>query len=460
MIKVDWTYATDTAVGDRAGIKQRDLDEIGSRAREVHADLVQAREKGELGFWDLGAREADAKAVREAAKRIRGDFEWLVVLGIGGSSLGLRTILDAFVPPSPFTGRKGCKVLVLDNIDPERIERLDERIDWKTAAVNVVSKSGNTPETAAQFIWIKERLAKAVGAEKAKKRIFATTDKSKGLLRPMVDKEGYPSFVVPDNVGGRFSVLTPVGLLPAAAAGIDPEELVAGAAEMAARCDTPDLERNPACLIAALHYLADVTKKQNISVMMSYADSLLTFAEWYKQLWAESLGKRKDRSGKDVFLGQTPVTALGPTDQHSILQLLMEGPFDKLITFLSVEKFRSSVSLPKGAAAEPYPYLAGRTFNDLLAYEREAVAASLAQEGRPSLTVRLAELTPRTLGGLFFLYEAATAFGGGLYGIDAFDQPGVEAGKNITYGLLGRPGFEAQKAAYDAFRAKVPARII
>lgn len=459
MIKVDWTYSTDTAVGDRAGINVRDLDALGSRAREVHADLVQAREKGQLGFWDLAAREADAKSVREAAKRIRGEFEWLVVLGIGGSSLGLRTILDAFVPPSPFTGRKGCKVIVVDNIDPERLERLDERIDWKTAAVNVVSKSGNTPETAAQFIWMKEKLAKAVGPEKAKKRIFATTDKSKGLLRPMADKEGYPTFTVPDNVGGRFSVLTPVGLLPAAAAGIDPLELVAGAADMAARCDTPDLEKNPGYLLGGLHYLADVKKKQSVSVMFCYADALLTFAEWYKQLWGESLGKRKDKTGKDVFVGQTPVTALGPTDQHSILQLLMEGPFDKLITFLSLEKFRTKVTMPKGAAAEPYPYLAGRTFNDLLAYEREAVATALAQEGRPSLTVRLDELTPASLGGLFFLYEAATAFGGGLYGVDAFDQPGVEAGKNITYGLLGRPGYEAQKAAFEAFRAKVPPRI-
>lgn len=459
MIKVDWTFTTDTAVGERAGINVRDLDELAPRARNVHADLVQAREKGTLGFWDLAAREADAKAVREAAKRIRGEFEWLVVLGIGGSSLGLRTVLDAFCPAAPFTGRKGCKVIVVDNIDPERLDRLDDRIDWKTAAVNVVSKSGNTPETAAQFIWVKEKLAKAVGAEKAKKRIFATTDKSKGLLRPMADKEGYPTFVVPDNVGGRFSVLTPVGLLPAAAAGVDPMELVMGAAEMAARCDTPDLTKNPGYLIGALHHLADVTKKQSVSVIFCYADALLTFAEWYKQLWGESLGKKKDKSGKEVFVGQTPVTALGPTDQHSILQLLMEGPFDKLVTFLSLENFRAKVTMPKGAAAEPYPYLAGRTFNDLLAYEREAVAASLAAEGRPSLTVRLDELTPRSLGALFFLYEAATAFAGGLYGIDAFDQPGVEAGKNITYGLLGRPGFEAQKAAYDALRAKVPTRI-
>lgn len=459
MIRVDWSYTTDTAVGERAGIRERDLDELSTRAREVHADLVQAREKGVLGFWDLKAREADAKSVVEAAKRIRGEYEWLVVLGIGGSALGTRTLLDAFAPPVPFTGRKGCKVVVLDNIDPERLERLDERIDWKTAALNVVSKSGTTTETAAQFVWLKEKLAKAVGPEKAKKRIFATTDRQKGLLRPMADREGYPTFVVPENVGGRFSVLTPVGLLPAAVAGIDPLELVAGAADMAARCDTPDVPRNPGFLIAALHYLADTKKKQNVSVMMSYADALLTFAEWYKQLWAESLGKRKDRTGRDAFTGQTPVTALGPTDQHSILQLLMEGPFDKLVTFLALESFRATVTMPKGGAAEPYPYLSGRTFDELLAYEREAVAASLAAEGRPSLTVRIDRLTPGSMGGLFFLYEAATAFAGGLYEIDAFDQPGVEAGKNITYGLLGRPGYEAQKAAYESLRARVPSRI-
>lgn len=459
MIRVDWTFVTEAAVGPRAGINERDLDGLAPRAREVHADLVQAREKGTLGFWDLKAREADAKAVAEAGKRIRDSFEWLIVLGIGGSALGTRTILDAFAVSAPHVARKGLKVVVLDNVDPERLARLDEAVDWKHTAVNVVSKSGSTTETGAQFIWVRERLERAVGKEKAKARIFATTDKAKGLMRPIVDREGYPSFVVPDNVGGRFSVLTPVGLLPAAAAGIDPFELVAGATDMAARCDTPDLTKNPGYLIGALHWLADTKKKQNVSVMMSYADGLLTFAEWYKQLWAESLGKRRARNGDDVFVGQTPVTALGPTDQHSILQLLMEGPFDKLVTFLAVEKFRTTVAMPTGAAAEPYPYLSGRTFNELLAFEREAVSASLAGEGRPSLTVRIDQLTVSSMGALFFLYEAATAFAGGLYGVDAFDQPGVEAGKNITYGLLGRAGFEKEKAAFEALRTRVPTRV-
>ncbi len=460
MIRVDWSFASESIVGERAGISDRDLDDLGSRLREIHADLVKAREAGELGFWDLAAREADAKAVASAAKKIRGEVEWLIVLGIGGSSLGTRTLLDAFVPSGPFQSKKGLKVVVLDNVDPERLARLEEAVDWRNAAINVVSKSGSTTETGAQFIWLREKLVSAVGKEKAKGRIFATTDRKKGLLRPIVDREGYPVFEVPDNVGGRFSVLTPVGLLPAAAAGIDVEELVAGAAEMATRCDVPDIRKNPGALIAALHWIAETKKKQNVSVMMSYADSLLTFAEWYKQLWAESLGKRKNRAGQDVFVGQTPVTALGPTDQHSILQLLMEGPFDKLVTFLSVENFRATVTMPKGDKAEPYPYLSNRTFNDLLAAEREAVAASLAREGRPSLTVRVDKLTPRAMGELFFLYEAATAFAGGLHGINAYDQPGVEAGKNITYALLGRPGFETEKQAYEALRSKAPSRVI
>lgn len=288
MVRVDWTYASESSVGSRAGISDRDLDDLGPRLREVHADLVKAREGGELGFWDLAAREADAKAVAAAAKRIRSEVEWLIVLGIGGSALGTRTLLDAFAPVAPFQARKGLKVVVLDNVDPERLARLEDSVDWRNAAINVVSKSGSTTETGAQFIWLREKLISAVGKAKANARIFATTDKKKGLLRPIVDREGYPVFDVPDNVGGRFSVLTPVGLLPAAAAGIDPEELVAGAAEMATRCDGPDLRKNPAALIAALHWIGDTKKKLNVSVMMSYADCLLTFAEWYKQLWAES----------------------------------------------------------------------------------------------------------------------------------------------------------------------------
>ncbi len=458
-VRVDWTFATEAAVGERSGISERHLDELSQRAREVHADLVKAREAGALGFWDLKAREADARAVAAEAMRLREEAEWLIVLGIGGSALGTRTLLDAFVPPAPYAARPGPKVVVLDNVDPERLARLAETVDWRRAAINVVSKSGSTTETGAQFVWLRDLLVRAVGAETARRRIVVTTDGKAGVLRPLVTREGHPSFEVPDNVGGRFSVLTPVGLLPAAVAGIDVRELVAGAAEMAADCDSPDLRANPGALLAALHWLGCTRKGHAVSVMMSYADGLLTFAEWYKQLWAESLGKRRDRAGREVFAGQTPVTALGPTDQHSILQLLMEGPFDKLVTFLGVDHFRADPAIPSGEPAEPYPYLAGRRFAELVNFERDAVAAALAAEGRPSVSVLLDRLTPRSMGQLFFLYQAATAFAGGLFEVDPFDQPGVEAGKRITYALLGRKGFEAEREAYERLRGKTPPRV-
>jgi glucose-6-phosphate isomerase len=243
---------------------------------------------------------------------------------------------------------------------------------------------------------------------------------------------------VPANVGGRFSALSAVGLLPAAAAGLDVPALLDGAAAMEARCRSADPAANPALLYAATLYLLDQKRGRRIHVLMPYADGLRETGDWFVQLWAESLGKSPD-------VGPTPFRAVGATDQHSSLQLMMEGPHDKVVTFVRVLHPRADISLTVPEGYRPHAeiaYLDGHTMGELIEAERRSTEAALRRAGRPTATITIPRLDPRSVGELMMLLELATAYAGGLYGVNAFDQPGVEAGKRYTQGLLGRPGYE------------------
>jgi glucose-6-phosphate isomerase len=253
-------------------------------------------------------------------------------------------------------------------------------------------------------------------------------------------------------VGGRFSVLTAVGLLPAAAANVDVDALLAGAADMVRRCEEPNFLRNPGYLLGALLYILDVKKGRHIHVMMPYADALRETADWFVQLWAESLGKK----GPQGPVGPTPLRAVGATDQHSLLQLLMEGPQNKVTVFITADQPRVDLTIPRELTEHAeVGYLGGHGFHELLNVEHRATAAALAAQGRPSVTLRLPQLTPHSMGELLMLLEVATAFAGGLYGVNTYDQPGVEAGKRYASGLLGRSGYEGAKKELES---RPPAR--
>ena len=251
-------------------------------------------------------------------------------------------------------------------------------------------------------------------------------------------------------------MLSPVGLLPAALVGIDIAALLTGARRAVERAESNDLMQNPAALYAALHWAADTALGARIDVLMPYTDRLREFAEWYRQLWAESLGKRVDRQGRTVHTGPTPVAAIGATDQHSQVQLFMEGPFDKVITFAVVDDLGEDVRIPGGAAAPNAPplpkdlaYLPGHTLGELLRAEYQATATALAQMGRMSCTLRLSDLSAETLGEVIMFFQIATGYAGAYYGIDPFDQPGVELGKKLTYAAMGRPGYDAPARPAD-----------
>jgi glucose-6-phosphate isomerase len=404
-------------------------------------------------------QEGVVKEILDYVNEKKNEIDAFVVLGIGGSALGPMAVQQALNHPFynelPREERGGFpKLYVLDNVDPERLVYFFQTVDVTRCLFNVISKSGSTSETMSQFMIIQKLLEEKMGKEGAQKNIVCTTDAVSGNLITIAKAEGYKYFIIPSAVGGRFSELTPVGLLPAAFCGLDIKGLLTGAAAMDEACKTDDIYKNPAHMYALLHYIA-MQNGKNISVVMPYADSLKYISDWYAQLWAESLGKATDNDGKTVNVGQTPVKALGVTDQHSQVQLYMEGPFDKIIVFLGVDEYRETITIPKTYTDMPsLGFLGGVTHNDLIKTEQAATEYAVTKSGRMNMTLTLPKVTAHTLGQLLYFFEVATAYAGELLNINAFDQPGVEEGKNATYAMFGRPGYEAKKAELDAAPVK------
>ncbi len=453
-LSLDYNYCLDEFVGVQ-GLSASELEDLAPRLAAASQELAAARQEGRLAFLDLPYQQEMLAAVRQVAKPL---LEWcwdFVVLGIGGSALGAKALHQALCHPQynrfNMARRHHRPALwVLDNIDPDHFYGILDGLELRRTAFNVISKSGSTPETLAQFLFAYHFLKGRLGEAKARERFVVTTDPEKGNLRRLAVQEGFPSLSVPSPVGGRFSVLTPVGLLPAAMVGIDLEELLAGARFMDQRLQAADYRENLAFRLASLFHLFAL-KARNILVIMPYATALTGMADWFCQLWAESLGKREDLQGREVWAGTTPVRALGATDQHSQLQLYMEGPQDKLITFLEVGKFQQHLALPDlFPEMEGLHYLGGHSLNTLLQAEQKATAFNLTKAGRPNLTLRLPEINAFTIGQLFYLLEVVTVVTASLLGVNPLDQPGVEGGKETTYGLMGRPGFEEQRREIEA----------
>lgn len=425
-----------------------DASRLSGDLAETFADAYEqieaARERGEMGFFDLPYAQQTLARTQELADGYGQWFENLVILGIGGSGLGARTLRDALLGPlwNEKSGEQRehfPRIYVVDNVDPTAVRDLLGRLDLRKTLFNVVSKSGSTAETMAAYLVVEGLLIEAVGAEKARGHFLFTTDPFKGALRRIAEAEEIPSLPVPENVGGRFSVLSPVGLLPAAVAGIDISKILQGARDMDERCRTSDLAANPAGLLAVLLHTADAELSAPIHVMMPYANRLRSFTLWFQQLWAESLGKvRADGSN----VGPTPLPAIGATDQHAQVQLFMEGPLDKVVVFIAVDPEGEPVSIPNHrASVEGLGYLGGHSLDELLDAERRATTEALRRRGLPNLTISIGRLTPESLGGLLMLWQIATVYAGVLYGIDPMSQPGVELGKQLTYGLMGREGY-------------------
>ncbi len=433
-MKIDYGLALADGLGQGRVTKEA-LEGFHPELIEAQNWLEAKRRSQEVGFMDLPFQ--DLSPILQTAQEVRRKFDHFVLIGIGGSSLGAQVLFDALwnPPHNPQVYGEGPSFHILDNVDPVKTTETLEEIEPENTCFCVISKSGSTAEPMANFLVALEALEKAVGIDKARRQMVFITDPEKGNLRDLVKEEGYRALEIPPNVGGRFSVLSPVGLFPAAVLGINVRRLLKGAYQALKSCEKRDISSNPAWVITALHYLHHTLEAKSISVMMAYYEKLATFADWYRQLWAESLGKE----GK----GQTPVKAVGAVDQHSQIQLYNEGPRDKIITFLQVKNFPTNRRIPPLYPQKPaLAYLGGHTLGELINTELAGTASALAKRGVPSMTITLPSVNEGHLGALFMIYEIATALMGHLYGINPFDQPGVEEGKRLTYGLMGRKGFQ------------------
>lgn len=464
MLTLDYASALSTRVGDQ-GLDPASLG-ANSPSSRAAAELTARLNKSRGTGWERWRtlpfdpqRSEHTTAIHRLVEERRGKYDNLIVMGIGGSALGNIALQAALNPPThnllDAKHRRGPRLFVVDNVDPQYfgavldfVRATDPNLD--RTCFNVVSKSGETAETASQFMTIRKMLVDKHGEAAHAKHIVAITDPAQGTMRKICDANGYVTLPVPDGVGGRFSVLSPVGLFSAAMTGIDIDALLDGAAEMDTRCSEPDLAKNPAAMLATILVRLGLEKGKTNHVMMPYSNRLYLLADWFRQLWAESLGKNKTLDGKPTAAGFTPIKALGTTDQHSQVQLYREGPNDKAFCLVEVEDFgKDDFAIPTGLGVDATKYLEGSTFGTLLNAEKVATEYALVESQRPTMTIRFPRIDERHVGQFLALWEVATSYAGLMLNIDAYDQPAVETGKVATFGLMGRAGYEEWKAKVE-----------
>lgn len=395
------------------GISRDTLDELDSRVERIHERIETARENGDDGYVALDLPvETDPATIHTAVDSLP-DPEAVIVAGIGGSALGTATIVDAL--------DADCPVYTLDNVDPAAVNTVLEEVPLEESVLVGVSRSGTTAETLANFLIVRDAMATA-GADWTARTLVITG--TSGPLAEMAEEHDLARLSVPDGVPGRYSALSAVALAPAALAGVSIEPILAGGATARGQL-RPSLYDCPAYAYGATSY-ALAARGAQVNAMMPYSEQLETFAEWFAQLWAESLGKDG--------LGQVPVRALGVTDQHSQLQLYRDGPRSVVVSTIDISS-RPSCPIPE-PNQQSLSYLSGIGLEELIAAERRATQASIEAAGRPTMGITLPELSPETVGELLYTMEAACIMAGELFGIDPFTQPAVEWGKRATRGLL------------------------
>lgn len=433
-------------------IGQHEVDYLTDAVRTAHEQLHNGTGAGSdyLGWIDLPVNydKEEFDRIQKAAKQIQSDSEALVVIGIGGSYLGARAAIEmlshSFYNNLPHGQRKTPAIYYAgNNISSTYLTHLLQLLEGKDFSVNVISKSGTTTEPAIAFRIFRDVLENKYGKEAARKRIYATTDASKGALRTLADEEGYETFIIPDDVGGRYSVLTAVGLLPIAAAGIDIEEMMKGAADARVAYSNPDLKENESYQYAAVRN-ALYRKGKGIEILVNYEPSLHFVSEWWKQLYGES-------EGKD-YKGIYPASVDFSTDLHSMGQFIQEGSRTLFETVIQVAEVPHEIEIGTDPAnLDGLNFLSGQTMDFVNKKAFQGTMLAHTDGGVPNLIVTLPDMTPYTFGYMvYFFFEKACGISGYLLGVNPFDQPGVEAYKKNMFALLGKPGFEKQKAELEA----------
>lgn len=457
-IHFDPTNLSAAMVGDKHGLSPEEVAAARPAALAALTGFHKSVDKGDYGFPHLPFQTKLIREITAYAKSVAGKYDTVCVVGIGGSALGAWALDCGLRGPHPVQAAfstKNPRLVILDNVDPVFIHSALASMNPAKTIVVPIAKSGATAETVSAFLIIHDWLKAKLGVKKAKASIVVVTSENKGELKAFAAKNELRTFHIPENVGGRFSVLSAVGLVPAALAGLDIAAVCKGAAAMTKLSWSEDLEENVALKSALLHWLIMTKKKKAIQVAFPYANKLWGAAFWFRQLWAESLGKELNRKKRVVNVGQTPIAALGATDQHSQVQLYREGPNDKVYSFWAVGKWAESGKIPKEKTGyESFDYLAGQSLAKLIDVERKATAASLTNANRPNCTFTLDKMDAWHLGAFLQMFEFQTAFVGEMLNIDAFNQPGVELGKWFTFALMGRKGYDDYKSEYDAYESK------
>jgi len=426
-------------------MQKSEVDNLGEFVKVAHQMLHEKKGPGSdfLGWVDLPfAYDKDEfSRIKQAAERIRSNSDALIVIGIGGSYLGARAAIDSLAHTF-HNQMDGTEIYFAgNNISGTYLTHLFEVIKDKDISVNVISKSGTTTEPAIAFRIFKDYMEKKYGKEEAKKRIYATTDKARGALKTLADDEGYETFVIPDDVGGRYSVLTAVGLLPIAAAGLDIDKMMAGAAAAAEKYNNPDIATNESYQYAAVRN-ALYRKGKTIELLVNYEPSLHYVSEWWKQLFGESEGK----DHKSLFPASVDFT----TDLHSMGQYVQEGRRDLIETVVTISNPKLDMTIEKADSdLDGLNYLVGKTLDFVNKNAFKGTVLAHVDGGVPNLVVEMDELNEYTFGEMVYFFEKACGISGLLMGVNPFDQPGVEAYKKNMFALLGKPGFEEQKAELE-----------
>ena len=424
-----------------------------SAVLDSFAPAVKAREEhlaNQPKWRCLGHLRDHLRACRDRANFIKANqkIDNFVVFGIGGSALGSSAIMGALGPIYQDVKAKDNtpQVFVIDSVDPDWLSEFFDKIDLQRTHINVISKSGGTIETSAQFLLAFDRVLAACNGDRERciSHFTITTDPNGGYFRSLCDQENFATLTVPEGVGGRFSVLSSVGLFTSEIAGFDTESMLEGAARVADFLADCEPLKDPALWYALSHALY-MKRGFDKHVHFAYGYKLKSLCDWYAQLWAESLGKKNNIFGELVNVGPTPVSAVGPTDQHSQSQLYVDGPKDKVFTMLKVNEFNSKLSLPKPFINSPaFKHLENRSLNELMEREREGTMVALIEQQSPVCVLELCKLDAFHLGQYFMFMQIATAYAGGILEINPFDQPGVEAGKIAALALMGCEGYESR----------------
>lgn len=429
-----------------SGIDTKDIMKEASRVEEIHNELNSKKndENEFLGWMNLASNyeKKEIEKIKKAARKIRKDSEVLVVIGIGGSYLGARAVIESlnstFYNYLPASERLGPQVLYAgNNISGEYLNDLVELIGNRDLSINVISKSGTTTEPAIAFRFFREFMENKYGIKEARKRIYVTTDKERGALKALADREEYETFVIPDNVGGRYSVLTPVGLLPIAATGIDIDKLLLGAKIAEDKYNDPNLKYNDCYKYAVIRNML-YKRARHIELLVTYEPKMHYITEWWKQLFGESEGK--DRKG--IY----PDGADFTTDLHSIGQYIQEGRRNLFETVLNIENKEENVAIHLDEDnLDEINYLADKTMDFVNKKAMEGTIKAHVDGGVPNIIINIDELNAETIGQLIYFFELACAMSGSLLGVNPFNQPGVEKYKTNMFKLLGKPGYEKEE---------------